>query len=171
MADASLTPQNANPVTAPDSISSSTAAPLAGSNQLSPFGVNLTQIVSVKLDKNNYLLWKNMILPIIRGHNLEGYILGTKKCPQEFTGTQVSGEAGTRIEIIKNPEYCQWMSTDQLLMGWLYSSITSDIAMRVMGAAKSSGLWTAIEESYGVQNRSKIVFLTGELQKNAEKEI
>lgn len=92
-----------------------------------------------------------MILPIIRGHNLEGYILRTKVFPQEFTGTQITGKAGTSVEMVKNPKYCQWMSTDQLLMGWLYSS---------------NELWIANEESYGVQNRSRITFLTAELQKS-----
>ncbi|KAL2533964.1 Uncharacterized protein Adt_07315 [Abeliophyllum distichum] len=33
----------------------------------------------MKLYKNNFLLWKNMIMPIIKGHKLE-----TKKCPPEF---------------------------------------------------------------------------------------
>lgn len=67
--------------------------------------------------------------------------------------------------MVKNPKFGQWMSTDQLLMGWLYSSITPDIAMRVMGTTNSKELWTAIEESYRVHNRSRIIFFIGEMQK------
>ncbi|KAL2476210.1 Retrovirus-related Pol polyprotein from transposon RE1 [Abeliophyllum distichum] len=48
-------------------------------NNLSPFGMNLTQAASVKLDRDNFLLWKNVIMPIVRGHGLEGYLLGTKE--------------------------------------------------------------------------------------------
>lgn len=107
-----------------------------------------------------------MILLIIRGHNLKEYILGIKVCPQEFIGTQVTGEAGTSVEMVKNPEFSKWMSTDQLLMGWRYSSITPDIATRVMGTVKSNELWTAIEESCAVQNRTRITFFIGELQKS-----
>lgn len=69
-------PQNADPLPAPASAASSTATLLIKKSSSSPFGVNLTQAVSVKLDRNNFLLWKNMILPIVQGHNLEGYILG-----------------------------------------------------------------------------------------------
>lgn len=107
-----------------------------------------------------------MILPIIRGHNLEGYISGTNERPQEFTASQVTEESGTSVGIIRNPEYNQSVSTDQLLMGWLYSSMTLDIAMRVMGATNSKELWTAIKESFGIQNKLRITFLTGELHKS-----
>ncbi|KAL2471676.1 Uncharacterized protein Adt_39812 [Abeliophyllum distichum] len=96
---------------------SSLVAPLLGGNHLSPFGMNLTQTPSVKLEKNNFLLWQSMILPIIRGHNLEGFILGSKKCPSEFLGTQTTTGEGKNIETIPNPEYSKWMSIDQLLMG------------------------------------------------------
>ncbi|XP_022842004.1 uncharacterized protein LOC111365701 [Olea europaea var. sylvestris] len=122
--------------------------PMQGSNQPLPFGVNLTQMVSMKLDKNNFLLWKNMILPIIRGHNLEGHILGTKLCPLEFISTQTTGEAGASVKVTQNPQYSQWMFIDQLLIGWLYSSMTPEIAMRVMGSSNSNQLWTTVNESY-----------------------
>ncbi|KAL2493280.1 Chitin-binding type-1 domain-containing protein [Abeliophyllum distichum] len=117
MENAGNIPQNTNSNTPPISNASNMVPPMLGSNQSSPFGVNLTQTPSVKLDKNNFLLWQNMILPIIRGHNLEGHILGTKVCPPEFVGTQIIGEAGTNVEMIPNPQYTQWMSTDQLLIG------------------------------------------------------
>ncbi|KAL5538576.1 hypothetical protein UlMin_046073 [Ulmus minor] len=45
----------------------------------------LSQTPSVKLDSENYLLWQNMHLPILRGYNLEGLILGTMPCPSATT--------------------------------------------------------------------------------------
>ncbi|KAL2497760.1 Uncharacterized protein Adt_23310 [Abeliophyllum distichum] len=36
-----------------------------------------------------------------------------------------------------NPEYSRWISMDQLLMGWMYSSMTSEIVMRVIGTINS----------------------------------
>ncbi|KAL2534506.1 Uncharacterized protein Adt_07857 [Abeliophyllum distichum] len=107
MANAGSTPQNTSSNTPHLSTSSAVLPPMQGSNYLSPFGVNLTQTPSVKLDKNNFLLWQNMILPIIRGHGLEGHILGTKLCPQEFIGTQVTGDAQGSIKMTPNPQYNQ----------------------------------------------------------------
>ncbi|KAL2493053.1 Uncharacterized protein Adt_28681 [Abeliophyllum distichum] len=117
MTNANTTPQEINRNSPPISSSSSMVLPHQGSNHLSPFGVNLTQTSCIKLDKNNFLLWQNMVLPIIRGHNLEGY------------------------------------------------SGNKEIAMRVMGSNNSNQLWTAVKESYGIKNKSRIIFLTGELQK------
>ncbi|KAL2453202.1 Glutamate receptor [Abeliophyllum distichum] len=48
-------------------------------NNLTSFSMNLTQAASVKPDRDNFLLWKNVIMPIVRGHGLEGYLLGMKR--------------------------------------------------------------------------------------------
>lgn len=50
-------------------------------------------------------------------------------------------------------------------MGWLYSSKIAEIAMRVMGSTSSSKLWNTVQESYGIMNKSRIIFLTSELQR------
>lgn len=139
--------------------------PMWGSNHLSSFGVYLTQMMPVKLDKDNLLLWQIMILSIILGHNLEGHIPGTKVCPLEFIGTQITRDVEVSIEMTKNPQYNQLMSTDQLLMGWIHSLMTLGIAMKVMGSNNSNELWTAVNEGCNIQNGSRIAFLTSELQK------
>jgi len=43
--------------------------------------------VFVRLDIDNYLLWKSPVLPLIRGCKLDGYILGIKECPELFVTT------------------------------------------------------------------------------------
>ncbi|KAL2517992.1 Glutamate receptor [Abeliophyllum distichum] len=145
--------------------SSSTAQVPVPTSNFAPFGMNLTQAASVKLDKNNFLLWKNVIMPIVRGHGLEGYLMGTNECPHQIISTQITIEAGVMVRSSPNPEYSRWMSVDQLLMGWLYSSMSSEIVMRVMGCNSSSELWRAINENYGILNRSRVTFLTSELQR------
>lgn len=65
--------------------------------------------------------------------------------------------------MISNPEFQKWNSSDQLLMGWLYTSMTPEIAMKVMGCKTSNNLWIEVEESFGILNRSRVMFLAGEL--------
>uniref|UniRef100_A0A803P2C0 Integrase catalytic domain-containing protein n=1 Tax=Cannabis sativa TaxID=3483 RepID=A0A803P2C0_CANSA len=55
-------------------------------------GNTLTQPFSIKLDRNNYTLWRNLVSTIIMGHRLEGYVNGTKPCPTEFVGAPGNGE-------------------------------------------------------------------------------
>lgn len=51
--------------------------------------------------------------------------------------------------MVQNLEYIKWNSIDLLLIGCLYSSMTPEIAMRVMGCS-SNALQPAVEESYGI---------------------
>ena len=43
---------------------------------------DLSTIVSLRLDKDTYLLWKSLVLSLIRGCKLDGYILGIKEYTQ-----------------------------------------------------------------------------------------
>ncbi|KAL2504018.1 hypothetical protein Adt_19639 [Abeliophyllum distichum] len=45
-------------------------------SNLAPFSMNLTQEASVKLDRDNFLLWKNVIMPIVKGPWLRGISSG-----------------------------------------------------------------------------------------------
>ncbi|KZV34405.1 hypothetical protein F511_34028, partial [Dorcoceras hygrometricum] len=107
------------------------------------------------------LLWETMILPIIRGNKLDGYVLGTKLCPPEFLPRTTPGSTVK----IPNPEYEEWLSNDQLLLGWLYSTMSSDIASQLMQKATSKELWDGAKELSGAQTRSRIVYYKAELQK------
>lgn len=42
---------------------------------------NINQSHLLKLDCHNYIVWKSQILPVLRGHELEGYVDGTHTCP------------------------------------------------------------------------------------------
>lgn len=48
-------------------------------SQLASKSFNLVD--PVELDKNNYLLWRSTVLPVIRGNRLEGFINGNNPCP------------------------------------------------------------------------------------------
>lgn len=89
-----------------------------------PLLSNLNQACSIKLDRNNYILWQYLVLPIIKGHKLEGYLFGTKACPAMI----LSEGAEKRI----NPEYEEWTATEQLLLGWLFNTMTVDIASQLL---------------------------------------
>lgn len=62
--------------------SSTTSGMLNFSNP--PLNELLNQITTIKLDRGNFLLWKNRALPILRSYKLEIYLLGLKECPSMF---------------------------------------------------------------------------------------
>uniref|UniRef100_A0A803Q6A2 Integrase catalytic domain-containing protein n=1 Tax=Cannabis sativa TaxID=3483 RepID=A0A803Q6A2_CANSA len=118
------------------------------------FGSTLNQPFTLKLDINNFTLWRTMVVAIVRGHRLDGYLKGTLPRPQEYNSvtTNVDGSESVTDEI--NPAFEQWIVNDQLLLGWPYGSMTKGIASEVMGCDSSSSLWSALEALYGSHSKA-----------------
>ncbi|PNX82983.1 glutamate receptor [Trifolium pratense] len=104
---------------------------------------DLPSTVSVKLDRDNYPLWKSMVLPIIKGAKLDGYMLGKKECPEEFTTATDSSKK------ISNPEFEDWQAYDQQLLGWLRNSMTVGIATQLLHCETSMQLWEEAQSLAG----------------------
>ncbi|TXG55646.1 hypothetical protein EZV62_020902 [Acer yangbiense] len=124
------------------------------SNESSPFGNKLNQSFAIKLDRQNFILWKTMVTTIIKGHRLDGHLYSTRPCPPEFLPSPTTpgvSDSGS----CSNPEYEKWLVNDQLLMGWLYSSMTENVALSVMGSTTAAGLWKALENLFGAYSKSK----------------
>ncbi|KAL8507591.1 hypothetical protein ACS0TY_018218 [Phlomoides rotata] len=51
---------------------------------LQPVQLPLNQLILVKLNEDNYLIWKQQVLVVVRGHGLDGYLTGGRPCPDEF---------------------------------------------------------------------------------------
>uniref|UniRef100_A0A803PI53 Uncharacterized protein n=1 Tax=Cannabis sativa TaxID=3483 RepID=A0A803PI53_CANSA len=70
----------------------------------------------------------------------------------------------TESQISDNSEYENLFVHDQLLMGWLYGSMTEGIASEVMGCQSASGLWSTLEKLYGAHCRDHMDELITKLQ-------
>lgn len=114
----------------------------------------LTSLCSVKLDRKNYMLWKSLVLPLIRGSKLDGYIFGTKECPEKFIT-----EGSTKKN---NPAYEEWSTTDQQLLGWLFNSMTEEVATQLLHCETSKELWEDAQSLAGAHTRSRITLLKTE---------
>ena len=69
---------------------SSSSGSMASSSNVSapgpasfPFAANLTPL-TLRLDRTNYNFWRAQVLPSIRAHNLEGFLLGSVQRPNQF---------------------------------------------------------------------------------------
>lgn len=121
-------------------------------------GVKLTQsqnnsfnlIAPIKLDRTNFLLWKSTILLVIKGNRLEGFITGANPCPEKMIQTEKGLEP--------NPKFEEWEITDQLLLGWLYSSISVEVAAQLVNCRTSKELWNSTEEMVGVATKVKVLW-------------
>lgn len=63
----------------------------------------------IKLDRNNYILWKSQVLPAIRDYDLGGYIDGTHPCPSKFVSTAETFTDSSPVSNVEvNPLFLAW---------------------------------------------------------------
>ncbi|PON84716.1 hypothetical protein TorRG33x02_195430 [Trema orientale] len=60
--------------------------------------------LTINLEHRNYSFWQSQVLPVIRAHELEGYLLGTKPCPPQFVDHIIGGTDPSEVRQI-NPCY------------------------------------------------------------------
>lgn len=71
-----------------------------------------TQLITVTLDENNFLLWKFQVETAIKGYGLEKFINSSTTIPQQLI-TNVEGQ------LVANPEFITYHRQDSLLCAWL----------------------------------------------------
>nr|KYP72245.1 hypothetical protein KK1_004833 [Cajanus cajan] len=102
---------------------------------------------SVKLDRNNYMLWQSLLLHVIKGKKMYSYISVTNK--------QFTNEENKKV----NLTYEEWIANDQQLLGWLFNSMTHDIATQLLHYDTLKKLWEASQSLAGAQSRSRVMLL------------
>uniref|UniRef100_A0A6N2N729 Retrotransposon Copia-like N-terminal domain-containing protein n=1 Tax=Salix viminalis TaxID=40686 RepID=A0A6N2N729_SALVM len=90
--------------------------------------------ISTKLASTNYLLWKAQVVPVLRGNGLLGYVKNQIVCPAQ-TITSEGGVSQT------NPAATTWLRTDQLILGWINSSLTDGPLSQVINCESSHDAW------------------------------
>jgi len=117
--------------TAPPPPSTETSTPPISSSTVDQI-IHLFPPISTKLNQSNYLTWQSKILPLIHDSNLPKYIDSPPPSPT------ITNESG---QLLLNPDYTTWHRQDQLLLGWLRSSLTESIQAQVVSSLTSPDLW------------------------------
>lgn len=89
--------------------------------------------LTLKLDRTNYSFWKTQVIPALRAHNLEGFILGTNVCPPRFNNT--TGVLNEPKQV--NLAFSLWVRTDQSIMSWLIKPLFEMIIGHVVRCSTS----------------------------------
>jgi hypothetical protein len=100
----------------------------------------------IKLNHDNYLSWKYFILSHAKGHDLLGFLDGSRPPP---TATIVLSDGSSS----PNPEYIAWARQDQLLLAWLLSTIS--VVPQVVHCVTSSDLWKELHLRYSSQSLAR----------------
>jgi hypothetical protein len=80
----------------------------------------------------NYLSWSRRGLRILRTKDVEGYVLGKDKAPEDE----------------ESVKWRKWSATDSLVLTWLLNSLTPSVAASVEALSTAAEVWKALEEMY-----------------------
>nr|TKS04603.1 uncharacterized protein D5086_0000143280 [Populus alba] len=113
--------------------------------------------ISIKLASTNYLLWKAQVIPILRGNGFLSYVQNQISCPSQ---TITDEDGVSRI----NPAAAMWLRTDQLILGWINSSLSDGPLSQVISSETSHDAWHVLQTLYGSHTRDRLQQMKGELQ-------
>lgn len=102
---------------------------------VNPLSVNFSYAITVKLNEDNFLVWKQQVEPVLKAHRLHHY-LNNSKIPPQFLSMS------NRVVGIENPAYNAWELQDHLLLSWIQSSLSESFLTRVVGCRYSWQIWT-----------------------------
>ena len=114
-----------------------------------PTRVHVTSSVTIKLNGSNYLLWKTQVESLLRSQKLLGFVNGQDPPPPAQVTTVVNG-----VEVqAPNPRYDAWVCTYQLVISWIYGTLTEEVLGTVHCLSTSHEVWLSLADNY---NKSSI---------------
>lgn len=122
--------------------------------------LTITQVVTLKLKEGNYLLWKLQFEQFLSSQMLLGYINGAQPRPPETTTVRT----GEEVTEAPNPEFTKWLQKDQLILAWIYGTLTEDALKSVYGLHSSHEVWLALAKKYNRVSASRRLDLQRRVQ-------
>ncbi|KAF3781753.1 Retrovirus-related Pol polyprotein from transposon TNT 1-94 [Nymphaea thermarum] len=138
----------------------------------------LSQLISQKLNHNNYLTWKRQVVPFIKSHRLYGHVDGTTPVPPKFVNREikrtvvgneaVGSTAGNEIRIeyetVDNPKHELWMAHDQSLVAYITSTLSEEVLGSIDDDLTAMELWTTLATTYSQVSEAQFLQLRRQFQ-------
>ena len=130
--------------------------------QIVTTGINPSGLtVSLKLTRDNFLLWRTQILPVLAAYDVMDHI---DQDPPEMSILNQEGQS------ITNPAYKVWFKTDKVVLAIINSSLTESTMPIVVGKETAKDAWSAIIRNFAGKSQARIMELQTKLhnlRKNA----
>uniref|UniRef100_A0A2N9IS14 Retrotransposon Copia-like N-terminal domain-containing protein n=1 Tax=Fagus sylvatica TaxID=28930 RepID=A0A2N9IS14_FAGSY len=110
-------------------------------------------LITIKLNRDNYLLWKAQIVPYLKGQHLFAFLDGSRPAPPQHLPPQLTDP----LSLIPNPEFQAWHLQDQLILSALISSLSETILAHVVKCSTSRDVWLALERMFTSHSRARIM--------------
>ena len=89
---------------------------------------NMASMATVKLDYNNYMVWRHQIEVILVANSMIKFINDDDQAPNPFLK-----DSSGNFTTVANPEYFQWRSREQALFTFLNSTLSPSVLALTVG--------------------------------------
>ncbi|KAJ8615218.1 hypothetical protein MRB53_034590 [Persea americana] len=113
---------------------------------------NIANLIPIKLDSTNFLLWKSLFRPILRNHHLEHFIDGSTPVPPREI-TTVDGK------MTPNHAFFAWFEWDQMLLSWINATLSDSALPYIVGKDTANDAWESLEHISPV-SKDDLIFYT-----------
>ncbi|KAA8519343.1 hypothetical protein F0562_013599 [Nyssa sinensis] len=100
---------------------------MAASSSMFVNPANIQSLVTVKLTKDNYLLWKTQVVPYLRGQRIFGFVDGSNPPPPITIPNPETATSSDTTAEIPNPKLTTWYLQDQVVLSTSVSSLSEGI--------------------------------------------
>lgn len=111
---------------------------------VSATNLTITQCVTLKFKDDNYLIWKLQFEQFLSSQMLLGYVTRAQPRPAQ-TVTVRNGDQEVEAA---NPEFVKWIQKDQLIMAWIYGTLSEGALRSVYGLHTSQEVWYSLGQKY-----------------------
>jgi hypothetical protein len=85
----------------------------------------MPSVTTIKLNHDNFLLWKAQLIPYFKGRDLFGYLDGSNPKPTKLIS--VTHPESSVVSERLNPTYSHWIRQDNLILSTLMTSLSEPI--------------------------------------------
>lgn len=103
----------------------------------------------IKLTASNYPAWKVLMNALFVGHDLIGYVDGTKHCPAEG-----------------HKDLSHWKRQDQFIIHAIISSVDQSVVTLLGNVKSSKQAWDILKKTFASKTRSRIIHLKEKLSRS-----
>uniref|UniRef100_A0A2N9EQN2 Reverse transcriptase Ty1/copia-type domain-containing protein n=1 Tax=Fagus sylvatica TaxID=28930 RepID=A0A2N9EQN2_FAGSY len=135
--------------------SSSTSETLISTDHTSPSLTPVHHLITIKLTRDNYLLWKAQVVPYLKGQHLFRFVDGSHPCPSQV----VASASSDSTVVLLNSEFTKWQLQDQLILSALISSLSEKVMTHVVKCTTSRDIWLTLERMFTAQSRARAMQL------------
>jgi hypothetical protein len=99
------------------------------------------------------MLWKAQVLPPTRAAQMEGLLTRAEAMPAQTIIIKSGGTTSAQ----PNPEYARWVSRNQAVLGYLFSSLMREVLMGVTTLTSLADVWHMLDGMYATRTRARSV--------------